>query len=259
MKGTTTGLIGIIALLSISGEGLRAAQAASRSEKAQAREQFEIGEAHYNLREFDRALESFKNAYRMTRDPALLFNIGQCQYKLGDLAGALYSFKAYLRGGREPANRVQVEARIAEIEKKMKGDAPAEPKPAVESRAEPDAGSAQEVNAAPALDAVPDAKAEPSPAADTPADSGERPVLPSPPAATVLPIAVLPPPETTVTTVGSVPVPGGRSADSEARPFYTRWWFWTAVGVVVAGSVAALLLLPRGVERPSCPEGVTCG
>lgn len=38
------------------------------------------------------------------------------------------------------------------------------------------------------------------------------------------------------------PVPGVE-ADREDRPFYTRWWFWTAVGAVVAGGVTAGLVL----------------
>jgi hypothetical protein len=53
-----------------------------------------------------------------------------------------------------------------------------------------------------------------------------------------------PPPAQIVTA----PVP-------EEPPVYKRWWFWTAVGVAVAGGVAAALLL-----RPSsdnCPRGVT--
>jgi hypothetical protein len=40
-----------------------------------------------------------------------------------------------------------------------------------------------------------------------------------------------------------------------ATPVYRPWWFWTVVGVAVAGGAAAALLL-----RPSsdnCPRGVT--
>jgi len=29
------------------------------------------------------------------------------------------------------------------------------------------------------------------------------------------------------------------------RPFYTRWWFWTAAGLVVAGSITAAVLATR--------------
>lgn len=33
------------------------------------------------------------------------------------------------------------------------------------------------------------------------------------------------------------------------RPFYKAWWFWTAVGVVVAGGVTSMILLTGGNNR----------
>lgn len=44
----------------------------------------------------------------------------------------------------------------------------------------------------------------------------------------------------------------GLAGEHRARPFYTRWWFWTAVGAVVAGSVTAGLVLglPEGGGIP---------
>jgi tetratricopeptide (TPR) repeat protein len=39
-------------------------------------------------------------------------------------------------------------------------------------------------------------------------------------------------------------------------PVYRKWWFWTALGAVAAGAVAALLLAPGGVSRPGCPPDV---
>jgi tetratricopeptide (TPR) repeat protein len=37
---------------------------------------------------------------------------------------------------------------------------------------------------------------------------------------------------------------------AQPAPLYGRWWFWTAVGVVVAGGVATALLLKQGVASP---------
>jgi hypothetical protein len=50
-------------------------------------------------------------------------------------------------------------------------------------------------------------------------------------------------------------VPAPPPVQVVATPVYRRWWFWTAIGVVVAGGVAAAFVL-----RPSsdnCPRGVT--
>ena len=50
------------------------------------------------------------------------------------------------------------------------------------------------------------------------------------------------------------------SAPSQSQPqtsIFGRWWFWTAVGVVVAGGVTAGLLLSRGSNsKPFCPDCV---
>jgi hypothetical protein len=40
-------------------------------------------------------------------------------------------------------------------------------------------------------------------------------------------------------------------AQPEARPAYTRWWFWTAIGgAAVLGGVAAIVAVTSGAERP---------
>jgi tetratricopeptide (TPR) repeat protein len=42
-----------------------------------------------------------------------------------------------------------------------------------------------------------------------------------------------------------------RAAERPARPFYTRWWFWTAVGVAVAGAtVGTVLALQPDDQQP---------
>jgi tetratricopeptide (TPR) repeat protein len=81
-----------------------------------------------------------------------------------------------------------------------------------------------------------------APAAPTPA-----PVTPIPsPAPSVVapPVAVEPAattPGASATIVSSAPPTG-----SEAHPIYTRWWFWTAVGVVAAGAVITAIAVSSG-------------
>jgi tetratricopeptide (TPR) repeat protein len=73
------------------------------------------------------------------------------------------------------------------------------------------------------------------------------PVTPIPPPS---PVVVAPPPAIepaappsggSATIVSSAPPTG-----SEAHPIYTRWWFWTAVGVVLAGATITVIAVSSG-------------
>lgn len=70
------------------------------------------------------------------------------------------------------------------------------------------------------------------------------PVAPPP----VTPLAPAPavtaaiPPATAPTAIVSSPPP----SPAEEHPIYTRWWFWTGVGVVVVGAVVAGIALSSG-------------
>lgn len=187
--------------------------------REQAMAHFKEGQKHFNLGEFDAALRDFREAYRLKDDPALLFNIGQSQFKLGDLAGALHSYRAYLRSSKEAPNRPEVERRISEIEKRIgrAGDGPSPMPPAAPPAAWPAAGSSEQAGTPPQL-AAPSAPATPPPA----------PMVAAPA-----------PPE---------PPPSGA--------IYTRWWFWTVVGVLVVGSAAtAVAVASGGTKVPSTPLG----
>jgi hypothetical protein len=51
----------------------------------------------------------------------------------------------------------------------------------------------------------------------------------------------------------------GPEAASGKRPIYSRWWFWTAVGVVALGAGAALLLSNRSsVSGDTCSDPTQC-
>jgi tetratricopeptide (TPR) repeat protein len=83
----------------------------------QARQLFESGTAHYNLGEYDKALVSFQDGYRIKQDPALLFNIGQCQRQLGQYEDAARVFRAYLRESSNPVNREEVQKLIGDMDR----------------------------------------------------------------------------------------------------------------------------------------------
>jgi tetratricopeptide (TPR) repeat protein len=74
------------------------------------------------------------------------------------------------------------------------------------------------------------------------------PVTPIPPPA---PVVIAPPPAiepaapapgASATVVSSGPPP----SSSEAHPIYTRWWFWTAIGVVAAGAAITVIAVSSG-------------
>jgi hypothetical protein len=78
------------------------------------------------------------------------------------------------------------------------------------------------------------------------------------------------------TSVSAVPLPSAAAATQspdplqisqtppavpESAPVYKRWWFWSGVGVVVAGGVVAAVLLSTrsgAAHSPPCATGVTC-
>jgi tetratricopeptide (TPR) repeat protein len=72
-----------------------------------------------------------------------------------------------------------------------------------------------------------------------------------PPAAAAEPAA-----PTTAVTLARTQEP----AAAESSPFYTRWWFWTAVGATIGASIAIAAAAGAfsRTEDASCPTGRTC-
>lgn len=79
---------------------------------------FERGLKHYNLAEYDAAIDLFKQAYFLTEAPDLLFNIAQ-SYRLkgpGNCRSALQFYRNYLRLSPATPKRASVEAAIKDME-----------------------------------------------------------------------------------------------------------------------------------------------
>jgi hypothetical protein len=83
---------------------------------------------------------------------------------------------------------------------------------------------------------------------------------PNPPPTVVTPVTpplpfnpYPPPPPTTTSSAMLVAQPS-----PEEAPVYKKWWFWTGIGVVVAGTVVAVLVLSGGKTMPACPAMATC-
>ena len=57
----------------------------------------------------------------------------------------------------------------------------------------------------------------------------------------------LPPPgDSSQTLVTTTKTGGTTGGESNASPFYTRWWFWTGVGAVIVTGVVVGALATRG-------------
>jgi tetratricopeptide (TPR) repeat protein len=86
------------------------------AKKAEAKALYDKGLGHYNLGEWDQAIEAFRKAYAISSAPGLLFNIGQSFRLKKDYEQALYFYGTYLRLKPDAPNRSDVEARMKEME-----------------------------------------------------------------------------------------------------------------------------------------------
>lgn len=96
-----------------------AAPALAADDPKKARAEYEEGLKHYNLGEFDKAVEHFKAAYLARADAVLLYNVAQAQRQLGQLEQAITTYRAFLRGAPKAKNRDEVEKLIADTEQKL--------------------------------------------------------------------------------------------------------------------------------------------
>jgi tetratricopeptide (TPR) repeat protein len=187
----------------------------------------------YKAEQIPEALAAFEAAYSYNAEPNLLINIGRAHFRLGRAKEALDYYQRFLSVSKSPdaAVRARVEQYIAEAQKALPSAAPAP------STSAPPAASTDP--APPAAASFAD-----NPAADDPAAKDEGAKVGKEAAAT----AAASPPVAALATAGAPPP---APAPAEARPIYKRWWFWTVIGVVVAGGVTAGVVAG---SRPSTPD-----
>lgn len=82
-----------------------------------ARDHFDRGTRLYDLAQYADAAKEYEAAYKAKPDPALLFNCGQAYRGAGEPGKAIGFFKSFLRRMPDAPNRVEVEARISELER----------------------------------------------------------------------------------------------------------------------------------------------
>jgi hypothetical protein len=179
--------------------------------------------------------------YVSTGDPIYIFNQGRCFEQNGKYEEAILRFREFQRknadAGRAPD--LVAEQHMADCQALLDKQKATAPVPVVAQPATP-------ATSTPVTPPVTEAKVA------SEVISPAQPVPPTVPPASPAPFA-------------AAPVPAAHQVDltqatpsSQAQPegsILGRWWFWTAVGVVVAGGVTATLLLTRGGgTKPFCPE-----
>jgi tetratricopeptide (TPR) repeat protein len=104
----------IIALMCVGGTAW--AQDVDDATKAKVQALDAEGAQHFNLAEYDEAVESYKEAYRLDPEPLFLYDIAQAYRQKPDCTKARTFYKSYLRNAPDASNRDKVEKRIAEME-----------------------------------------------------------------------------------------------------------------------------------------------
>jgi hypothetical protein len=203
-----------------------AAERASTNEtdnqlEMKAREQFAAGR-------YDEAIDTFAKLYAKSLNPVYLRNIGRCFQKKREPQKAIDQFEDYLAKTKSGKYKITADER-AEIEgyvKEMKA-----------LRDQQAAAAAVPPPPPPIVTPVQPTPVQPMPGAPMPPAAPPPDFSQNPPAATLT--ATAPPPE-------------------ESHPIYTRWWFWTILGVAAAGAVVTVVALSSGTTKPDCPTGVVC-
>jgi tetratricopeptide (TPR) repeat protein len=81
----------------------------------------EKAQTHLNLLEYQEALDAYKEAYKLSRDPELLFHIGQCYDQLKQPERALNSYETYLTLAPDGPLRAAVESLVSQRRAALQG------------------------------------------------------------------------------------------------------------------------------------------
>lgn len=224
---------------------------------------FSRGVALAGKGDFRAALVEFEEAYRLAPAWQVLFNLGVVREKLGEPVAALEAFEAYLDqgGARVPRDKAKVvdqelatlRREVGELVVKVEG-APAVVEVDGIARAK------TPLYVLPGRHAVVARRDGQEARAEVELHKGDRLVValvvPAPP------VVVEEPPKPVVLTPAPKPEPvvvPAVEAAPPVQPWYQRWYVWTAVGVVVAGTVTAVAVAAKKpgydvrVDVPSPP------
>ena len=172
--------------------------------------------------DYQSALDVYANLFAERGNPVYLRNIGRCYQNLEQPEKAIKAFREYLRRGHlKDAERAEVEGFVRDMQDMEKKGATAPP---------------------PTQSA---AAASGGPPADTAPASAPAEVMQAPP----------PVPADSNSAPGATLTASGTPEEEPAHASITsRWWFWTGLGVLVAGGVVAAIVMTRSQAggKPPC-------
>jgi tetratricopeptide (TPR) repeat protein len=162
-------------------------------------------------------------------------NLGACFYYLHKPEPALSNLRHYLNHKKDiaPDDKAIVDGWIAEMEKLREQNAAAAVPPAP-----------QPATKTPQAFPSPQAKAEEAP-------QSTKAAVPVPLAPAAVPADVV----NTPARIDVTSTPAPSDTVDQGSPFYVKWWFWGAIGVVAAGSVTAYLLATHSGTQNACSGG----
>jgi len=178
-----------------------------------AREAYSRGLSLYSAGRFTEAADAFLAAYAKKPKPLILFNVGQAYRKCGELEQALTYYRRFLDEA-SPDERAPLEEETRKYVHEIEAEE-ALKRSLSESADREEANSLRFDKPA-------------QPAAPPPANAATRSQ------ATPAPKAAVPPPP-----IAAAPAPTVEEHTKRA-PLVQKWWFWTSLGVVVAGAAVGL-------------------
>jgi hypothetical protein len=232
----------------------------SEAARAQARALVQEGARQMDDRQYDKAVASFDEAYRLVRSPKVLFDLAIAYLSVARYADALQALQGFLDEATDapPASQATARRHIAELRAKVVALTIKSDRPGAELTLDGRSYGAVTFDRPLTIDPGPHqlrARADDETVEQAfTAEPGQSMTVTltfapaaTPPAATA-PIEAAPPPAVLVTATPVVPRP----------PVYRRPWFWVAVGGAVAVAAAVILTLALSkTEYPSADARVS--
>jgi hypothetical protein len=241
-----------------------AAHAEPAEPRARAKALLREGARYMEDRRYDKALETFQEAYALVPSPKIQFNLGIAYLSLARYTEALSAFEQFLKDAREaPASShatarrhiADLRAKVATVE--ISGDRQTVDI-AIDGRSRGSASVGQELTVDPGRHELHATAGGKSVHLHFSIEAGQRQVVslifdpPPPPLTTPLPSTTAPP--------AAAPAPALLATTAEAssqptvarRPLHRRPWFWVAAGGVLAAATTVILVLALGrTEYPA--------
>jgi len=197
---------------------------------AQAKQHYETGMAHFQLEEWDKAIEEWEAGFRTKPVPQFLYNIAQA-YRLSKRPEkALAFYQKYLRMDPKAPNKAEVDRHIAQLTRIVAENAKTASSPPT-GTIEAETGKPRESTPPQPVEAPPPTVTPPPAPVVTPSPSP----APPPPSAAPAPVA------THADVTATAP---------EKKPLTKKGWFWGVIAgvgaVVVAGVVVGVVLGTSG-------------